>query len=193
MKMNKIVLASLLSVSLLGASTSVFADSTNDVTTTNFTVEKGTLAFAKDPEDGTKNAITHDLTFKSASVADLLSTDYTDSKPFSASVTDTTGNPDQGWTLTANYTPLKNVTGTKTSYLGETLTIGDKDLTANKGSNVVYSVDGAEDVKAFANPDLKGTITKNDDATLKIKAGTGAVAGTYSGKIDWVLEAAPAN
>ena len=46
MKMNKIVLASLLSVSLLGASTSVFADKTDPVDTkTSFEVTGGSLSF----------------------------------------------------------------------------------------------------------------------------------------------------
>ncbi|TGE74428.1 hypothetical protein [Weissella confusa] len=186
MKMNKIVLASLLSVSLLGASTSVFADDTAN-TSTSFTVGNGELKFAKDAKNNA--LVTSSLTFKGATVADLLNKEYTDQQPFTATVNDTTGNSKQGWTMTATYVPLHN--GDET--LGETLTIGSVALKEGSLSGVAYQATPEENADALKNHQGNKSVGSETDAKLEIPSGTASVSGEYVGSIAWTLQATPEN
>lgn len=189
MKMNKIVLASLLSVSLLGMSTSAFAlDNAADTgnktanTTTNFEVTGGSLALS----DATPS-----LDFGSVSVAKLLSDDQTlpAKTGFKATVTDTLGDVNSGWTLSAKYTPLH----AGDAKLGETLNIGKASLSVADKSTPIYAA-SADDV-ATALSKYQGVMTAasaNTDITLALPK-QGAAAKSYEGGIAWTLAATPKN
>lgn len=184
MKMTKIVLASLLSFSLLGASTSVFADDTTANTATNFEVTGGSLTLS----DATKS-----LDFGSVSVADLVAGNQTKTAAtgFAATVSDTLGDASNGWQLTANYSPLTGAD--KKTTLGETLKIGNAYLKAGDTATPVYAATNADVATALKNDKgVMNVATAASDIALTVPQ-QGTTAQKFTGNIAWTLSAAPVN
>ena len=179
MKMNKIVLASSLSVSLLGASTSVFADKTDSVDTkTSFTVTGGSLKFTP---------TTTELNFGELSMLDLAQGKHTPhaTTDFDATVTDTVGDGN-GWKLNATYSGMK---GTKTEMeLGDKLNINGQTLLAGGSAATVFSASSADVQTAMQKSagvmNVKAVGGETGSIYLDIPANAAKV-DTYTGKITW--------
>jgi hypothetical protein len=180
MKMNKIVLASLLSVSLLGASTAVFADTTTPgKTTTSFEVTGGTLSL---------DTKTTTLDFGKKSMLDFAKGDQNipAGGDFNAVVTDTVGDGN-GWTLSATYTGM---TGKNTSNtLGDKLHINGKTLEFGGDSTTVFSASPADVKTAMKNAagamNVSAAGGKDGSISLEVPAANAKV-DTYEGTISWV-------
>lgn len=178
MKMNKIVLASLLSVSLLGASTSVFADKTDPVDTkTSFEVTGGSLSF---------KPTTMELNFGKLSMLDFAQGEHTPhaTTDFNATVTDTVGDGN-GWKLDAKYSGM---TGTKGNVLGDTLHINGAELAAGGTATTVFSASSADVQKAMQKS--SGVMNVNavggDDGAIYLDINPNAAkVDSYNGTITW--------
>ena len=184
MKMNKIVLASLLSVSLLGASTSVFAAETPYTpveakatvdTTTTFNVTGGSLSL----NVPTGSA----LTFGEKSMLQLMSGDNKakSTTDFDATVNDTLGDG-KGWNLNATYTGM---IGTDKSDLGDTLTINGQNLTGDGQAATVFAASSSTVKDAMSN--AKGDVNVHAAGyaiQLTVPADKAKVQG-YKGTISW--------
>ncbi|MGL5688913.1 MAG: WxL domain-containing protein [Weissella cibaria] len=190
--MKKLVLASLLSVSVLGATSAAFASNTADTTTPSVASNQLTPTSAKtDASVSVKNG---DLTLSNVSANDafgevkasaLLSakaagknTVTLPGQDLSATVTDQTLSHD-GWHLNANFSGFSD--GSKT--LAGALTINDK--TVGTADVAVDSADGTK-VDAAAN----GVITNTYSSSYDVP--TNAEVGDYTGTINWNLVAGPA-
>lgn len=183
--MKKIILASLLSVSLLGASTAAFAD-TNVNTADNTATTKGSVTLSAG--DLTLNDVTSSVSFGSLSMADVLAgktTAVAAADGITAHVTDLSGSG-KGWHLTANYSGMKS-TDDAAKPLGDKLTLGTTALKAD--DQTIYSATG-DDVTAAKGEAIAKT-TAASDVTLNVPST--ATAGSYEGTINWKLVAGPAN
>ncbi|MCU7538185.1 hypothetical protein [Weissella cibaria] len=172
--MKKIILASLLSVSLLGASTAAFADD-KATTTGDVEVTGGALKLTKN---------TASLSFGDVTVQQLLGADS--SVPTTATgtglseeVQDLTGS-DKGWVLGANFAGL--------------YARGDADKKIV--SQATLSIDGTPlaatgaDVKKTTDGKLTG---KTDASKIVMNVPKTTQVGKYSGDINWTLTAGPDN
>lgn len=190
MKMNKIVLASLLSVSLLGMSTAAFAmgeEPTSDASTTlkttqdtkaTFSITGGGLSLKSADSEMAFNPLTMEKL-----VAGTHSTNAT--QDFSAVVNDTVGG-EAGWHLSATYTGMKGADG-KTE-LGDTLSMGE-DVKLNALTPTLVRHADATAVKPAMSKN-KGDIPVDIDKsviTLDIPDVSKASAQTYEGHINWTL------
>lgn len=188
MKMNKIVLASLLSVSLLGTSTSVFATSTdatstsNDTTNATFEITHGTKSVT---------SATQNIKFDSINLADLMTAENGSKTTYSQNdvavrVNDTTAD-NQGWTLKAEYSGMK-AADQDSPALGETLTIGGVALKAKDNKDIV-TADPA-DVMAKLTAEAQGNTDEKFTAntvSLNVPASPNAAVKSYTGTIHWTL------
>lgn len=184
MKMNKIVLAS-----LLGASTSVFAanegttapSTSNDTTTATFDITHGTKAVT---------SATQSIAFNDINIADLL-TATAGSMPTASKndvvvrVNDTTAD-NQGWSLNAEYSGMK-AADQAAPVLGETLTIGGVGLKAGENKEIVKA-DAADVMKKLNAEDKGNTDNKFDADTVSLSVpATNAAVKSYTGTIHWTL------
>ncbi|MCT8398800.1 hypothetical protein D0509_09825 [Weissella cibaria] len=188
--MKKLVLASLLSVSVLGATSAAFASNTADTTTATSnqiskTSAKTDASVSVTAGDLTLSNVTDKDAFTSVSAADLLSakaagktTVTLPGQDLSATVTDQTLSHD-GWHLNANFSGFSE--GSKT--LAGALTINDK--TVGTADVAVDSADGTK-VDAATNGVITGTYKSSYDVP------TNAEVGDYTGTINWNLVAGPA-
>ncbi|WP_099088404.1 hypothetical protein [Weissella cibaria] len=184
--MKKIILASLLSVSLLGASTAAFAADTNVNTADNTATTTGSVKLSAG--DLTLNDVTSSVSFGSLSMADVLAgktTAVAAADGITAHVTDLSGSG-KGWHLTANYSGMKSADAAAKP-LGDTLTLGTTALKAD--DQTIYSATG-DDVTAAKGEAIAKT-TAASDVTLNVPST--ATAGSYEGTINWKLVAGPAN
>ncbi|KIU21110.1 WxL domain-containing protein [Weissella cibaria] len=184
--MKKIILASLLSVSKLGASTAAFAADTNVNTADNTATTTGSVKLSAG--DLTLNDVTPSVSFGTLSMQDVLAgktTAVAADKAVVAHVTDLTGSG-TGWHMTANYSGMKS-TDDAAKPLGDTLTLGTTALKA--ADQTIYSATG-DDVTAAKGEAIAKT-TAASDVTLNVPST--ATAGEYAGTINWKLVAGPAN
>lgn len=184
--MKKIILASLLSVSMLGASTAAFAADTNVNTADNTATTKGTVNLVSG--DLTLNDVTSSVSFGDLTMANVLAGNTTAvaaKDGITAHVTDLSGSG-QGWHLTANYSGMKS-TDAAAKPLGDTLTLGTTALKAD--DQMIYSADG-DDVTAAKGAAIEKTTAAAD---VKLNVPSTATAGSYAGTINWKLVAGPAN
>lgn len=184
--MKKIILASLLSVSMLGASTAAFAADTNVNTADNTATTKGTVNLVSG--DLTLNDVTSSVSFGDLTMANVLAGNTTAvaaKDGITAHVTDLSGSG-KGWHLTANYSGMKS-TDAAAKPLGDTLTLGTTALKAD--DQMIYSADG-DDVTAAKGAAIEKTTAAAD---VKLNVPSTATAGSYPGTINWKLVAGPAN
>ncbi|MCS8561403.1 hypothetical protein [Weissella cibaria] len=184
--MKKIILASLLSVSMLGASTAAFAADTNVNTADNTATTKGTVNLVSG--DLTLNDVTSSVSFGDLTMANVLAGNTTAvaaKDGITAHVTDLSGSG-KGWHLTANYSGMKS-TDAAAKPLGDTLTLGTTALKAD--DQMIYSADG-DDVTAAKGAAIEKTTAAAD---VKLNVPSTATAGSYAGTINWKLVAGPAN
>ncbi|MCA1354994.1 hypothetical protein M2M32_02595 [Weissella cibaria] len=184
--MKKIILASLLSVSMLGASTAAFAADTNVNTADNTATTKGTVNLVSG--DLTLNDVTSSVSFGDLAMANVLAGNTTAvaaKDGITAHVTDLSGSG-KGWHLTANYSGMKS-TDAAAKPLGDTLTLGTTALKAD--DQMIYSADG-DDVTAAKGAAIEKTTAAAD---VKLNVPSTATAGSYAGTINWKLVAGPAN
>ena len=184
--MKKIILASLLSVSMLGASTAAFAADTNVNTADNTATTKGTVNLVSG--DLTLNDVTSSVSFGDLTMANVLAGNTTAvaaKDGITAHVTDLSGSG-KGWHLTANYSCMKS-TDAAAKPLGDTLTLGTTALKAD--DQMIYSADG-DDVTAAKGAAIEKTTAAAD---VKLNVPSTATAGSYAGTINWKLVAGPAN
>lgn len=184
--MKKIILASLLSVSMLGASTAAFAADTNVNTADNTATTKGTVNLVSG--DLTLNDVTSSVSFGDLTMANVLAGNTTAvaaKDGITAHVTDLSGSG-KGWHLTANYSGMKS-TDAAAKPLGDTLTLGTTALKAD--DQMIYSADG-DDVTAAKGAAIEKTTAAAD---VKLNVPSTATAGSYAGTINWKLVADPAN
>lgn len=179
--MKKIILASLLSVSMLGASTAAFADTST--TTGDVEVTGGALKLTNK---------TTSLSFDDVSVQQLLAAESsvpTNAKTgLSEEVEDLTGS-DKGWVLGANFAGLyARDDKTKTIVSPATLSIDGTSLAAT-GATQVYAATGV-DVKKTTDGKLTG---KTDASKIVMNVPKTTQVGKYSGDINWTLTAGPDN
>ena len=181
--MKKIILASLLSVSLLGASTAAFADD-KATTTGDVEVTGGALKLTKN---------TASLSFGDVTVQQLLGADS--SVPTTATgtglseeVQDLTGS-DKGWVLGANFAGLYARGDADKKIVSQaTLSIDGTPLAAT-GATQGYAATGA-DVKKTTDGKLTG---KTDASKIVMNVPKTTQVGKYSGDINWTLTAGPDN
>ncbi|TVV32380.1 WxL domain-containing protein [Weissella cibaria] len=189
--MKKLVLASLLSVSVLSATSAVFASGTTDTTAASNQISK--TSAKTDASVSVKNG---DLTLSNVSAndafgevkaSDLLSakaagkmTVTVDGQDLSATVTDQTLSH-AGWHLNANFSGFSTADGSKT--LAGALKINGK--TVGTADVPVDSADGPK-VDAATNGVITGTYNSSYDVP------TSAEVGDYTGTINWNLVAGPA-
>jgi hypothetical protein len=192
--MKKLVLASLLSVSVLGATSAVFADTPADTTATpavsnqiSKTSAKTDASVSVTAGDLTLSNVTDKDAFTSVSAADLLSAKAAGKsvvtvagQNLSATATDQTLSH-KGWVLNANFSGFATADGSKT--LAGALTINSK--TVGDADVAVDSADGTK-VDAAENGVLTGTYKSSYDVP------TNAEVGDYTGTINWNLVAGPA-
>lgn len=184
--MKKIILASLLSVSMLGASTAAFAADTNVNTADNTATTKGTVNLVSG--DLTLNDVTSSVSFGDLTMANVLAGNTTAvvaKDGITAHVTDLSGSG-KGWHLTANYSGMKS-TDAAAKPLGDTLTLGTTALKAD--DQMIYSANG-DDVTAAKGAAIEKTTAAAD---VKLNVPSTATAGEYAGTINWKLVAGPAN
>lgn len=184
--MKKIILASLLSVSMLGASTAAFAADTNVNTADNTATTKGTVNLVSG--DLTLNDVTSSVSFGDLTMANVLAGNTTAvaaKDGITSHVTDLSGSG-KGWHLTANYSGMKS-TDAAAKPLGDTLTLGTTALKAD--DQMIYSADG-DDVTAAKGAAIEKTTAAAD---VKLNVPSTATAGSYAGTINWKLVAGPAN
>ena len=185
--MKKIILASLLSVSMLGASTAAFASGETNVNTVdNTATTKGSVTLA--PGNLTLDDVTSTVEFGSLSMQDVLAgktTAVAAKDGITAHVTDLSGSG-KGWHLMANYSGMKS-TDAAAKPLGDTLTLGTTALKAD--DQMIYSADG-DDVTAAKGAAIEKTTAAAD---VKLNVPSTATAGSYAGTINWKLVAGPAN
>lgn len=192
--MKKLVLASLLSVSVLGATSAVFADTPEDTTATPAVSNQISKTSAKtDASVSVKNG---DLTLSNVSAndafgevkaSDLLSakaagktTVTIDGQDLSATVTDQTLSHN-GWHLNANFSGFSTADGSKT--LAGALTINNQPV-----GTADVPVDSANGPKVDAA--TNGVITDTYKSSYDVP--TNAEVGDYTGTINWNLVAGPA-
>ncbi|WP_195318105.1 hypothetical protein [Weissella cibaria] len=191
--MKKLVLASLLSVSVLGATSAVFADTPADTTTPSVASNQLTPTSAKtDASVSVKNG---DLTLSNVSSKDAfgqvkasaLLAAKADNKNFvtltgqdlSATATDQTLSHN-GWILNASFTGFALADGSQP--LAGVLKINNQ--TVGTTDVKIDSADGTK-VDAAAN----GVITNTYSSSYDVP--TNAEVGDYTGTINWNLVAAP--
>lgn len=190
--MKKLVLASLLSVSVLGATSAAFASNTADTTTATSnqiskTSAKTDASVSVTAGDLTLSNVTGKDAFTSVSATDLLSAKAAGKtavtvagQDLSATVTDQTLSH-AGWHLNANFSGFAKADGSNP--LAGALTINDK--TVGTADVAVDSADGTK-VDAAAN----GVITNTYSSSYDVP--TNAEVGDYTGTINWNLVAGPA-
>ena len=190
--MKKLVLASLLSVSVLGATSAAFASNTADTTTATSnqiskTSAKTDASVSVTAGDLTLSNVTDKDAFTSVSAADLLSAKAAGKtavtvagQDLSATVTDQTLSH-AGWHLNANFSGFSTADGSKT--LAGALKINGK--TVGTADVPVDSADGPK-VDAATNGVITGTYNSSYDVP------TSAEVGDYTGTINWNLVAGPA-
>ena len=184
--MKKIILASLLSVSMLGASTAAFAADTNVNTADNTATTTGSVKLSAG--DLTLNDVTPSVSFGTLSMQDVLAgktTAVAANKDVVAHVTDLTGSG-TGWHLTANYSGMKS-TDAAAKPLGDKLTLSTTELKSD--DQPIYSA-SPEDVAAAKGAAIEKTTAAAD---VKLNVPSTATAGEYAGTINWKLVAGPAN
>lgn len=183
--MKKIILASLLSVSMLGASTAAFAN-TNVNTADNTATTTGSVKLSAG--DLTLNDVTPSVSFGTLSMQDVLAgktTAVAADKDVVAHVTDLTGSG-TGWHMTANYSGMKS-TDAAAKPLGDKLSLGTVELKSD--DQTIYSA-SPEDVAGAKGAAIEKTTAAAD---VKLNVPSTATAGEYAGTINWKLVAGPAN
>ncbi|MFW6771077.1 hypothetical protein [Weissella cibaria] len=185
--MKKIILASLLSVSMLGASTAAFASGETNVNTVdNTATTKGSVTLA--PGNLTLDDVTSTVEFGSLSMQDVLAgktTAVAAKDGITAHVTDLSGSG-KGWHLMANYSGM-STSDADAKPLGDKLSLGTTELKA--GDQSIYSAT-PEQVAAAKGTAIEKT-TAASDVTLNVPST--ATTGSYTGTINWKLVAGPAN
>lgn len=189
--MKKLVLASLLSVSVLSATSAAFASNTADTTTATSnqiskTSAKTDASVSVKNGDLTLSNVSANDAFGEVKASDLLSakaagkmTVTVDGQDLSATVTDQTLSH-AGWHLNANFSGFSTADGSKT--LAGALTINNK--TVGTTDVDVDSADGPK-VDAATNGVITGTYKSSYDVP------TSAEVGDYTGTINWNLVAGP--
>lgn len=190
--MKKLVLASLLSVSVLGATSAAFASNTADTTTATSnqiskTSAKTDASVSVTAGDLTLSNVTDKDAFTSVSATDLLSAKAAgktavtvDGQALSATVTDQTLSH-AGWHLNANFSGFAKADGSNP--LAGVLTINNQPV--GTADVPVDSADGPK-VDAATN----GVITDTYKSSYDVP--TSAEVGDYTGTINWNLVAGPA-